>query len=195
MHNNYKHLFLTATLAFTGQAFSQGTPAPNTNARTNLPIGRAMIPTANPVTAQAPGPTQALKPCVSVLIDPPTNLTLGKSRVIRLEFPAARMLVGGLSSSRVGRATDADDQNAAATAPNTQLAAASAQRITNGVADLEITLLSPTELFFLGKKSGSMNVVLQSADGRCVVKDIIVTIDPDTLQAKLAELMPEETGI
>ena len=45
------------------------------------------------------------------------------------------------------------------------------------MADLEITLLSPRELFFLGKKAGSMNVVLQSADGRCVVKDIIVTVD------------------
>ena len=40
-----------------------------------------------------------------------------------------------------------------------------------------------------------MNVVLQSADGRCVVKDIVVTVDPATLQAKLVELMPEETGI
>ena len=40
-----------------------------------------------------------------------------------------------------------------------------------------------------------MNVVLQGTDGRCVVKDIIVTVDPDTLQAKLGELMPEETGV
>lgn len=40
-----------------------------------------------------------------------------------------------------------------------------------------------------------MNVVLQSADARCVIKDIIVTIDPGTLQSKLAELMPDETGI
>ena len=192
MHNNYKHLFLTATLAFTGQSFSQGTPAPTTNPRTNLPIGRAMVPTANPVTTQAPGTTQALKPCASVLVDPPTFLTLGKSRVIRLEFPATRMLVGGQSSSRAGRAVGADDQNAAGKAPN---APSSTQTVADGVADLEITLLSPTELFFLGKKSGSMNVILQSADGRCVVKDFIVTIDPDTLQAKLAELMPEETDI
>ncbi|WP_367379782.1 type II and III secretion system protein family protein [Collimonas arenae] len=40
-----------------------------------------------------------------------------------------------------------------------------------------------------------MNVVLQSSDGRCVIKDIIVTVDPGSLQAKLNELMPEETGI
>ena len=197
MHNNYKHLFLTATLAFTGQSFSQDTPAPATNPRPNLPTGRALIPTTNSVAAHAPNSTQALKPCASVLVDPPTYLTLGKSRVIRLDFPAARMLVGGQSSSRAGRAVGAGDQNAAGTIPNAPPAASAtpSQTVANGVADLEITLLSPTELFFLGKKAGSMNVVLQSADGRCVVKDIVVTIDPDTLQAKLTELMPEETGI
>lgn len=195
MHNHYKHLFLTATLAFTGQAFSQGTSTPSTNARTNLPNGRAMMPIANPVAAQTPGSTQALKPCASVQIDPPTHLTLGKSRVVRLDFPAARMLVGGQSSSRAGRATEVDEQSAAAAASMTQPAGGSAQRITNGVADTEITLLSPTELFFLGKRAGSMNVALQGADGRCVIKDFIVTIDPETLQSKIAELMPEETGI
>jgi pilus assembly protein CpaC len=47
----------------------------------------------------------------------------------------------------------------------------------------------------MGKRSGSMNVVLQSADGRCLVKDIVVTVDPGTLQAQLAELMPEENGV
>ena len=125
------------------------------------------------------------------MVDPPTHLTLGKSRVVRLEFPVARLIVGGQAASRAGRAV-------AATAPAPTGAAAQAapaQQVTDGVADTEITLLSPTELFFLGKKTGSMNIVLQSSDGRCVVKDIIVTVDPDTLQAKLTELMPEETGV
>jgi pilus assembly protein CpaC len=125
------------------------------------------------------------------VVDPPTHLTLGKSRVVRLEFPVARLIVGGQAASRAGRAV-------AATAPAPTGAAAQAapaQQVTDGVADTEITLLSPTELFFLGKKTGSMNIVLQSADGRCVVKDIVVTVDPDTLQAKLTELMPEETGV
>ena len=198
MHNNYKNLFLTATLAvtFSGQSFSQDQSVPAANPpvgpRTNSPMGRAV----NPATSQASRAAPALKPCESVTVDPPTYLTLGKSRVIRLPFPAARMLVGGQSSSPAGRPVAATDPNAAGTPANTPPAiAAPAQALTNGVADLEITLLSPTELFFLGKKAGSMNVVLQSANGRCVVKDIIVTIDPDTLQSKLAELMPEETGI
>ncbi|MDP3822978.1 MAG: type II and III secretion system protein family protein [Burkholderiales bacterium] len=125
------------------------------------------------------------------MVDPPTMLTLGKSRVVRLDFPVARLIVGGMAASRAGRAVATNAPPAAAGAAR----APAAQQESDGVADTEITLLSPTELFFLGKKTGSMNVVLQSADGRCVVKDIIVTVDPDTLQAKLTELMPEETGV
>jgi pilus assembly protein CpaC len=146
--------------------------------------GRA--PRAGPgAVPQAP----IVQPCTSVTTDPPTVLTLGKSRIIRLDFPAARLIVGGQASSPAGRATDA-----AAPAPR-GMAPAGRQQVSDGVADTEITLLSPTELFFLGRRTGSMNVVLQSADGRCVVKDIIVTVDPGTLQATLTELMPEETGV
>jgi len=92
--------------------------------------------------------------------------------------------------SRAGRPATPAPGTPPGAPPRVSAAAAS-----DGVADTEVTLLSPTELFFLGKKTGSMNVVLQSSDGRCVVKDIVVTVDPETLQVKLSELMPEETGI
>lgn len=146
-----------------------------------------------PLANQAPGAAPGLKPCASVAVDPPTYVTLGKSSVIRLSAPVSRMVVGGQSSSRAGRPAGPADKNAApapASAPPT-----TAQAGTDSVAGVDIALLSPTELFFMGKKAGSMNVVLQSADGRCFIKDIIVSVDPDTLQARLAELMPEETGI
>jgi pilus assembly protein CpaC len=150
----------------------------------------ASTPRAAPARGVPGAPGQALKPCTSVSVDPPTHLTLGKSRVIRLDSPAVRIVVGGQPSSPMGRPTAPVAGAPATGAPPTPAAAAS-----DGVADTEITLLSPTELFFLGRKTGSMNVVVQGADGRCIVKDIIVTVDPETLQAKLAELMPEETGI
>ncbi len=144
----------------------------------------------NQTSATASG----LKSCGSVVVDPPTYVILGKSSVIRLSTPAIRLVVGGQASSRAGKPT------AAAEGKNTSLAPSSAPpalpaTASDSVADVEITLLSPTELFFLGRKAGSMNVIVQSANGRCSIKDIIVTIDPDTLQAKLAELMPEESGI
>lgn len=172
MHPHYKTLMALAIVALSGQSFGQ--------ARPDAPL--------------APRIGSGIKPCQSVVVDPPTYLTLGKSRVIRLSIPAARMLVGGQASSRAARPVGMNDKanpSAAAMAP----APAATGQGGDSVADLDITLLSPTELFFLGKKAGSMNVVLQSADGRCVVKDIIVTMDPDTLQSKLTELMPEETGI
>jgi pilus assembly protein CpaC len=168
VNNNYRGFTLLAALAFASHSFAAaekgvGTPAPH-----NAP----------------------LKPCTSVTVDTPTQVLLGKSTVVKLSMPAARMVVGGLSSGRAGKPLEViEDKNAPPglrplTGPNY-----------DGIADVDVILLSPTELFFIGKRTGSMNVVLQSSDGRCSVKDLIVTIDPGTLQAKLTELMPEEAGI
>ncbi|HWW07246.1 type II and III secretion system protein family protein [Collimonas sp.] len=171
MNNNYRNAIFFAALALCDGAFAASAPFAN----------------------QTPG-SSGLRPCGSVTVDPVTYVTLGKSSVIRLDVPAARMLVGGLPSSRAGRPAAASNDKTVPPGP-ANAPPAPAQAASDGVADVDITLLSPTELFFLGRKAGSMNVVLQSSDGRCVIKDIIVTVDPGTLQAKLAELMPEETGI
>ena len=175
MHNNHKTLMLVAVLSMAGQSFAQQ-PAPKP------------APASAPAPSRAPSASAALKPCASVVVDPVSYVTLGKSSLIKLSAPAARMVIGGRPSTRAGQPEPVADKA-------TPAAPAAAATSTDGVADVEITLLSPTELFFLGKKSGSMNVILQGADGRCVIKDIIVTVDPGTLQAKLGELMPEETGI
>ena len=137
--------------------------------------------------AKPPAPSAAplLKPCTTVTVDPPTYVVLGKSTVVTLSTPANRMVVGG--AGRASRPTEATDKN------TPSAAAMAASR--DGIAELDIDLLSPTELFFRGKKAGSMNVVLQGVDGRCTVKDVIVTIDPAPLQTQLRTLMPEESGI
>lgn len=175
-YHHYVTLFAMATL--TTSAFAQRAPDQAGQARQVAP----------PAAPAAP----ALKPCSSVAVDPPTALTLGKSKVIRLNFPVARLIVGGQATSRAGRPTAVGAPGMPGGAMPPMQAP---QQVSDGVADTEITLLSPTELFFLGRKTGSMNVVLQSSDGRCLVKDIVVTVDPDSLQAKLSELMPEETAI
>jgi pilus assembly protein CpaC len=156
----------------------------------------AASPTRSRTSAAPPAPP-AIKPCSTVTVDPPTQLTLGKSQVIRLSQPAARIVVGGQASSRAGRPLGAAPPPGAppGAMPPGVPAAPPPMGEADGVADTEITLLSPTELFFLGRKTGSMNVVLQSADGRCVVKDIVVTVDPATLQATLGDLLPDERGI
>jgi len=186
---------IVAAVALGAPAFAQS-PAASTAAAVSSGTSRVTSPTrAGRVAASAPGVTTApaLRPCTTVTVDPPTLLTLGKSRVMRLDFPASRIVVGGQSVSRVGAPEPAPQAGAPGTtgAP----ARASAQTASDGVADTQITLLSPTELFFLGRKTGSMNVVLQGTDGRCVVKDIVVTVDPETLQAQLLAIMPDQTDV
>ena len=132
MNNNYKKLLLMTTLIFTGQSFAQGSPAPGMNQGVNPTAGATPGPRTGPAVSsganpaspvsiqavrQAPRPNPGLKPCESVTVDPPTYLTLGKSRVIRLPFPAARMLLGGQSSSRAGQPVNVGDKGAAGAAP------------------------------------------------------------------------------
>jgi len=168
VNNNYRGFTLLAALVFASHSFA-----------------------AAEKSIVAPPPRNApLKPCTTVTVDTPTHVLLGKSTVVKLDIPAARMVVGGLSSGRAGKPVEMIEDKSLPPGMRPVTVATN-----DGVADVDVILLSPTELFFIGKRTGSMNVVLQSADGRCSVKDLVVTIDPGTLQAKLAELMPEETGI
>ena len=143
--------------------------------------------------AQGAGPTETtasrLKPCDSVTLDTPTTVVLGKSTVLRLTSPISRLVVGGAGSTsgRSGKPIEGKDHGASPASPSAAPY--------DGVADLDIVLLSPSELYILGKKAGSMNVVLQDAEGRCTVKDLIVTIDAAPLQMQLVELMPDEVDI
>lgn len=140
----------------------------------------AATPAAAPV---AP----ATRRCTAIIPDDqPTYAVLGKSVVIPLKARVARIVVSGQPPSRTP---------AAAPAAAGQPAPATAAHAGDGIADVDVTLLSPTDLFFRGRQAGSMNVVLQSVDGTCYIKDVIVTIDPGALQSKLAELMPEENHI
>lgn len=152
------------------------------------PVTAAMPTAASPAAApNAP----ASRRCTAIIPDDqPTQAVLGKSVVIPLRARVVRIVVSGQPANRAPAAS------AAAVPAGMQPPAPAANANTgDGVADVDVTLLSPTDLFFRGRQAGSMNVVLQSADGTCYIKDVIVTIDPMALQAKLAELMPEERGI
>lgn len=174
MNKLYRTLACLTTLACMNQVF-----AASDSAMKPAPAASA------PSTTHAP-----LKPCTAVSVDNPTQILLGKSTVVRLAAPVARMVVGGLPGGHAGKPIDTSgDRNASDNQTQAQTSSV------GGVADVDVILLSPTELFLLGKRAGSMNLVLQSTDGRCLVKDLVVTIDPNTLQLKLAELMPGETGI
>ena len=146
-----------------------------------------------PAAAMQPDASQASRRCTSVKIEPPSYVTLGKSSVIPLSYRVVRILGSGQAPARApppSMVPVAQSVPAALPRPPAAMALAS-----DGIGDVDIMLLSPNDLFIRGKTPGSMNVVLQNADGGCFVRDIVVTIDPGALQAKLTELMPEENRI
>ncbi|HEX9174085.1 MAG TPA: type II and III secretion system protein family protein [Telluria sp.] len=146
---------------------------------------------ASPVgSAAEPGPRN----CKSVLIAPASQVMIGKSSVVPLTAPVTRILASGQTGGTSARPAGA--------APVPGAAAAALPAATGGdgadqpsIADLDVMLLSPTDLFLRGKKAGVTSLILQDAGGVCYLRDIVVAIDPATLQAKLGELMPEESGI
>ncbi len=158
--------------------------------------GRAAAPSASaalapPAAAHPAAPS--LQPCSSVSLDPPAMVTLGKSSVLRLSAPVVRMVVGGSPAGRSSALGDPPPN--AATRPATGAMAGAGGAPSDGVAQVDVVLLGPSELFVLGRRPGSMNLVLQAADGRCHVRDVIVSADPENLQLKLAELLPGEGQI
>jgi len=72
-------------------------------AHAQTPPTRPAAPQATVTASATPVNSAALRPCAAVTVDPPMTLTLGKSRVVRLDFPVARMVVGGQAASRAGR--------------------------------------------------------------------------------------------
>lgn len=69
-------------------------------------------------------------------------------------------------------------------------------RISVGNPDVaDVLLISPREVYLLGKKVGSTNLFLWSKTGRTTIMDLHVNMDTAALRAKLQELMPKEAGI
>ncbi len=59
-----------------------------------------------------------------------------------------------------------------------------------------LTSLAPRNMFFLfGQKVGSTNLMFQDKSGRCAVVEVAVGIDTASVQASLAQLLPNEKKI
>jgi pilus assembly protein CpaC len=174
--NNVRHTAFTTVLAASLCALSAGAQA-------------AAAATAAP-SAPRQEPT-VLRKCTASQVEKPAYVTLGKSTVVMLPYSVVRMAVGGAQPGQ--RAAVA--QPVLPTMPMAQMPVMASSQESDGVSEVRITLLSPNELFVLGRKSGAMNVILQDAEGRCHVKDIVVTVDPEALQGVLADLLPDERGI
>ena len=150
-------------------------------------------------TASAAAAASAARPdradsrqCSATQVEKPSYVTLGKSTVVMLPYAVVRMAVGGAQPGQRTAVAQPSLNPAAPLAPQVAMPGSQEQ---DGVSEVRITLLAPNELFVLGRKAGAMNVILQDADGRCHVKDIVVTVDPEALQGLLADMMPDERGV
>ncbi|NSL54728.1 type II and III secretion system protein family protein [Uliginosibacterium sp. IMCC34675] len=132
---------------------------------------------------------QGSSPCSRVEIGPVVRLPLGKSTLLKPPAPVVRLLLGNPQNTQAGRpaekSKDEEDKNLSA--------ARNAAR--SSVADVDVLLLSPTELFLLGKTVGSTNLVLQGRDGMCTMFDVVVGMDTTALNASFREFLPAESGL
>lgn len=59
----------------------------------------------------------------------------------------------------------------------------------------DVSLISPVELYLLGKNYGSTNLLIWRKGGATTAIDVNVSIDADRMEKKLRELLPDENGI
>lgn len=147
--------------------------------------GIALPATSAPVAARESAPS-----CQSVQIGKSSVITLGQIEIVPLTVRAKRIFVGGLPAGYVGKPKDAKEGEQGV---GGQAAAQTAS--SSGVADVDVVLLSPKELYLLGKKTGTMNVIIQGQNDQCTVMDVTVMMNSTALQDRLGQLIPSEKGI
>ncbi|MDP5238037.1 pilus assembly protein N-terminal domain-containing protein [Uliginosibacterium sp. 31-16] len=134
-------------------------------------------------------PAASASPCHRVEMGQVVRIAVGKSSLIHPQNAVSRMLLGNPQNSRVGRPSEdskTDDDKSRTTAQQNQR---------TGAADVDVLLLSPTEIYVLGKSIGSTNVLLVDRTGLCTMLDIVVGMDTAGLSASFKELMPGEADL
>ncbi len=115
--------------------------------------------------------------CSRVDIAPVVKVALGKSTIIRPQAPIQRIVLGSAS------------------APASAAAANPAGTTRLGAADVDVMLLSPSEVYLLGKSLGTTNVVLMDRSNVCTAFDVLVSMDALSLQTLIRELVPDEKNV
>ncbi len=59
----------------------------------------------------------------------------------------------------------------------------------------DVMLVSPKEVYLLGKKTGTTNLFVWSAGGATSLRDVMVNVDTGALQLKLREWVPTAAGV
>lgn len=144
---------------------------------------------AQPARAAAPPSANGTALCTRVEIAPMVNVPVGKSTVIRPTSPVARILLGNPENARAARPAETPEgkkeEGVKAPAIDTR----------PGVADVDVLLLAPTEVYLLGKTIGSTNVVMLDRSGTCTAFDVVVGMDTTALQGVITQLLPNEKDV
>lgn len=133
---------------------------------------------------------QPMAPCGRVEIAPVVQVSVGKSTVLRPASPITRVLLGDPTGSRGARPVEAKGK-----ADDDAGGSMKEDKTRPGVAEVDVLLLSPTEVYLLGKTIGSTNVVLLDQAGQCTAFDVVVNMDTSALQTVIGQLLPEERGV
>lgn len=150
-------------------------------------VASLMLFTASTQAATSGSAKTALSAsCVTTETAPLINVPLGKSTVLKLKEPASRIIMGGGGRAAKPALIKSDDKSAQGKEP--QAAPAS-----NGVADLDVVLLNPHEMYLLGKSVGSTNLIVLSRTGVCTIMDVAVGVDTQTLASQLNQFFPGST--
>lgn len=147
-------------------------------AETSAPLARTLVPVY---------PTA---PCGRVDVAPVVQVSVGKSTVMKPSTPISRVLLGNPENSHAAAPKETADKADRPAAPQLSL-----EQRRPGVAELDILLLSPTEVYILGKSIGSTNVVLLDKSGQCTAFDVVVGMDTAALQTVIGQLLPDEKGV
>jgi pilus assembly protein CpaC len=118
---------------------------------------------------------------------------------------AKPMMGKGMSSTRGSTTPMASSTNFATVGPSLDLVIGKStllrlpspiERISVGNPNVaDISLISPVELYLLGKSYGSTNLLMWRKGSPATAIDISVSIDAERMEKKLRELLPEEKGI
>jgi pilus assembly protein CpaC len=139
--------------------------------------------------AEAPPVATPAALCKRVEIAPLVHIPVGKSTVLRPTSPVTRILLGNPENARAARPAEhpegKKDEGVKAPTIDTR----------PGVADVDVLLLAPTEVYLLGKTIGSTNVVMLDQSGACTAFDVVVGMDTMALQSVIGQLLPDEKGL
>lgn len=160
-----------------------------------LALAMACAPAfAAPARPTSPAPAASASPCTTVDVGPIVKLAVGKASVLKLQSPAARILLGNPDESQAVQPSGATQKTGAEA--GAQPAAPRQQNARRpGVADIDVLLLSPREIYLLGKTVGATNIIMLDRTGQCTLLDVSVGVDTAALAATFKELLPAENSI